>query len=301
MYALRQPAEALRPHIESYWSVSPDAGGAVDLRVDVYVDARADLVFNFGAPYTREVIGGAARTVARSNLDAQRLRPIRITQRGAVEVCGVRFHVGGVGVFVDRELAAFTDATPDPAEVFGAEILRVEQELREACDIDARARILDAFFLARRAVDAGREALDRALALAVEGAGRATVAELARAAGTSTRQLDRLFARHVGVAPKTLSRVLRFQSALRALMRDPACPLADVAAAAGYFDQSHFVKNFKKFTGGVPRGYRGYFPEAGPHDFAPNVVAFVQAGAGGGGGESRAAGARGRAPRGGAT
>jgi AraC-like DNA-binding protein len=70
--------------------------------------------------------------------------------------------------------------------------------------------------------------------------------------------------------------VLRFQDALRMLMRDDARTLAAVAADAGYFDQAHFIRDFRQMTGGVPRGYRGYFPVDGPADFAPNVVAFVQ-------------------------
>ena len=57
---------------------------------------------------------------------------------------------------------------------------------------------------------------------------------------------------------------------------DEAVSLAEVAAECGYFDHAHFIKDFKRMSGGVPRGYRGYYPEAGPHDFAPNVVAFLQ-------------------------
>ena len=59
-------------------------------------------------------------------------------------------------------------------------------------------------------------------------------------------------------------------------MEDPGHPLAEVAAEAGYFDQAHFIKDFRQMTGGVPRGYRGYYPKDAPTDFAPNVVAFLQ-------------------------
>jgi AraC-like DNA-binding protein len=58
----------------------------------------------------------------------------------------------------------------------------------------------------------------------------------------------------------------------------PAPTLGEVSAGCGYFDQSHFVKDFRRFTGGVPRGYKGYYPPAGPEDFAPNVVRFLQDG-----------------------
>jgi AraC-like DNA-binding protein len=274
MYALRPPAPPLRPYIEHYWAVTPAPGESLDLRVDVFVDGRADLIFNFGAPYTREVIGGAAVSVATSNLDAQRAYPIRITQRGAMATCGVRFQLGGLAPFTDVSLRDFTGQTPPPVAVFGDAVLRLEDSLRADPDLDARAGHLDAFFLGMLLGSPSRTRVARALEHLRGGGG--SVAEASAAAKVSARQLDRLFAQHVGLSPKTVARVLRFQTALRGLMRDPNCALARLAAACGYFDQSHFIKDFRKFTGGVPRGYLGYFPEAGPSDFAPNVVAFLQ-------------------------
>jgi AraC-like DNA-binding protein len=62
-------------------------------------------------------------------------------------------------------------------------------------------------------------------------------------------------------------------------MADASISLGAVASLHGYFDQAHFVREFRRFSGGVPRGYRGYYPPEAPRDFAPNVVAFVQDGA----------------------
>jgi hypothetical protein len=59
-------------------------------------------------------------------------------------------------------------------------------------------------------------------------------------------------------------------------MADPGVSLGEVAADAGFYDQAHFIRDFRVFSGGVPRGYRGYYPVQGPADFAPNVVVFVQ-------------------------
>lgn len=276
MYVLRSPAEQLRPYIEHYWFVSQAPGETVDLRVDVFVDARADLVFNFGAPYRREVIGGATVELADSNLDAQRLAPIRIIQRGSVRIVGVRFHLGGLAPFARDPLASFTDLTPAPDVVLGPRVRDLEVALRDDPGPDAAAALLDAFFLDRFADIPA--AFARALETLTSTGGRASVADLADAAGVSHRQVERLFARHLGIPPKTVGRIVRFQGALRSLMADPGCPLGEIAAGAGYYDQAHFIRDFRLFSGGVPRGYRGYYPPEGPADFAPNVVAFIQDG-----------------------
>lgn len=266
----------LRDHIEHYWFVLDEAGEPVDLRVEVFVDARADLIFNFGAPYRREVIGGPAREIADANFDAQRLVPIRIAQRGRVRVGGVRFHLGGVSAFTNTRLADFSGSTPRPDAVLGAGAERLEAALRDERDPDAAAALLDAFFLDLLDRHGPHPGWAHALGMMRSSDGLAPLTEVADAAGVSIRHLERLFARGLGFPPKTVARVLRFQHALRRLMSDPAVPLGELAATAGYFDQPHFIRDFWRFTGGVPRGYRGYYPPDAPTDFAPNVVVFVQ-------------------------
>src|SRR5262245_54877857 len=114
MYTLRRPAVELRAFIEHYWFVLDEAEEPVDLRVEVFVDARADRSFNFGVPYRREVIGAETSLIGASNFDAQRLVPIRIEQHGRVRVCGVRFQLGGVGAFTRVSLAGWSGLTPPP-------------------------------------------------------------------------------------------------------------------------------------------------------------------------------------------
>lgn len=278
MYELRPATAELSSYIDNYWFVTSTPHDPVDLRVDVFVDGRSDLIFNFGAAYQREEIGGPTREIAASNLDAQRLHPIRITQRGLVRTTGVRFRLGGLGAFATIALREITNATVEPAAVFGPAAEQLEATLRDEPDLDAQARALDAFFSAALQRSPAFTTFEIALAASIASEGDASVAELADAAGVSARQLERLFSRYLGFPPKMLGRILRFQHALRSLMQDPGTTLAEVAAQAGYFDQAHFIKDFRRLSGGVPRGYRGYYPPAGPNDFAPNVVVFLQDG-----------------------
>ncbi|MGC5225289.1 helix-turn-helix domain-containing protein [Micromonospora sp. DT81.3] len=160
--------------------------------------------------------------------------------------------------------------------VFGEKTRELESALRAEPGLQASARLLDGFLLGELRLDEAQATFERALSALVADDGRVSVSEIAEAATSSPRQIERLFARGLGFPPKTVGRVLRFQHALRQLMTDPGIPLAEVAADAGYFDQAHFVRDFRLFSGGVPRGYRGYYPPQVPADFAPNVVVFVQ-------------------------
>jgi transcriptional regulator GlxA family with amidase domain len=60
----------------------------------------------------------------------------------------------------------------------------------------------------------------------------------------------------VGLGPGSLGRLTRFQRVLRAIDRDPGVSLARVAAGAGYFDQAHMSRDFRRFAGTTPAGYR---------------------------------------------
>jgi methylphosphotriester-DNA--protein-cysteine methyltransferase len=89
---------------------------------------------------------------------------------------------------------------------------------------------------------------------------------------------DRLFERFLGVSPRFLARIMRFQRALALLTTGTLRgSLADIALESGCYDQSHFIRDFTAFAGGVPHRYQGYL-EGELSDFAPNVVRFVQGG-----------------------
>jgi AraC-like DNA-binding protein len=84
--------------------------------------------------------------------------------------------------------------------------------------------------------------------------GRVSIGRLAKAAGVSTRSLERHFRERAGVSAKTLQRLARLSAALRAL--PTVEPLADLAHRLGYFDQAHLTNEFRLFSGVSPGRYR---------------------------------------------
>src|SRR5260370_12882592 len=105
--------------------------------------------------------------------------------------------------------------------------------------------------------------LDRALDMIVQAHGMIKVQELAVHIGYTKRYLDRLFKEHVGVSPKSLASIMRFQRCYQLWTQQTSPTSLRNSLQAYYYDQSHFIKEFKRFTGFTPQHYRGVANEFG--------------------------------------
>jgi AraC-like DNA-binding protein len=81
------------------------------------------------------------------------------------------------------------------------------------------------------------------------------MADVSNEIGISSRRFIQLFSSEVGLTPKLFCRVRRFQQVLQIIHRGDDCDWADVAAGCGYFDQAHFIHDFKEFSGINPTTY----------------------------------------------
>ncbi|MGC0418877.1 helix-turn-helix domain-containing protein [Embleya sp. AB8] len=129
--------------------------------------------------------------------------------------------------------------------------------LESAPDWPARFACLDEVLLRRR--EQGPEPLPEVVHcwdLIAASAGRIEVTALARETGWSRRHLGARFRETLGLPPKTVARVLRFQHAIT-LLDGPPRSWAQLAAEAGYYDQAHFNRDFKALAGCTPRAYLG--------------------------------------------
>lgn len=171
-------------------------------------------------------------------------------------MAGVQIDFTTIGArrFLGQPLAAFTNAIVEINDLWGADGARLTDQLAEACTWDARFDLLDEVIATRVAgstpLHAGLEWAARRLAAS---AGQLRVAEMATAVGWSHKHFARRFEHELGLAPKTMARVLRFDTAMHALRSGNSVRLSEVAARCGYYDQAHFSRDFRQFAGITPR------------------------------------------------
>lgn len=138
-------------------------------------------------------------------------------------------------------------------DAFGIYGRDLADALRDAPDWTARFDLLDAALLRRLSETARTHPLAAAgWRRLVESAGHVSVGALARELDCSRKHLADLFRDQIGLTPKSVARILRFQHAIALYDRGACAGWADIAYACGYTDQAHFVNDFRRFSGVSP-------------------------------------------------
>lgn len=151
-------------------------------------------------------------------------------------------------------------------DLFGAGAARrLTERLAEAPDWESRFRILDAFLLARLATaSAPITGVAWAWRQLHDSGGGLRVADLTAELGCSRKILAARFRDQIGLTPKVLARVFRFNRVLEILDRDATVSWADVAYACGYYDQAHLIRDCRQFAGATPGElFRRRLPDRG--------------------------------------
>lgn len=151
----------------------------------------------------------------------------------------------------------------DAGDLFGTDADRVVDEMHAAADWAGRYEAVMRFLLRRRRLARRGSEPVRTSAEVREAwrlltrRGDLGVDDVAREVGYSRRRLHQLFDAEVGHGPKTVQRLARFDRARRVVANASAAgtTLAEVAARAGYYDQSHLVREFREFAGLGPTAW----------------------------------------------
>ncbi len=143
-------------------------------------------------------------------------------------------------------------------------------ETTKRCLLDAQGRVIGTLGITRPARDSALDmglpesALAHVLVhLRQHFSEQLTNADLAAVAGRSVRAFERLFSKSMGLAPQQYLRRLRIRLSAQALLQSTDSMLA-IALAHGFYDQSHFVREFRRETGLTPRRYQVMYARSAP-------------------------------------
>jgi AraC-like DNA-binding protein len=234
------PVDALRGFVEHFWFISWDLGDAPPYAAATLQHPSVHLVFEDGGSRVVGVMTKRFETVL----------------RGQGRVFGVKFRPGGFRPWLGRAVATITDRRIAPADVFGKPIAQLDAAIAASDDELAMIERATGFLLAR--VPPPDPTVERIASLAARIAsdrGITRVEHLVTTAGVEARSLQRLFRDYVGVSPKWVINRYRLHEALEQIAAGDAIDWAALALDLGYFDQAHFIRDFRRLVGVAPGAY----------------------------------------------
>ena len=190
------------------------------------------------------------------------------------EICHCRLYSGLKNMVIQFKPAGFykifrfpamdfTNKSRDAVEFLGKEIHDVRRQILET-PLSRKIEFLDNWLiknlLAQKKTN-GR--IDEAIQLIERFKGNITLTELEKATYTTKRTLERHFLEQVGLNPKTFSRLIRFQGVIRFMEANMNFKWSQLVELFGYYDQSHFIREFKSLAGSLPHDYFSIKPGIG--------------------------------------
>jgi AraC-like DNA-binding protein len=219
----------------------------------VLPDGCISLVLNFGAPLAPAPDAGSTAVENRHGLLGEVRRPLRVMAQGEVDLVGVRLVPGATLGLSRVPFAELVDRVAREA-VLTSPLSSLVRTLESAAANERMPLLVDGLKQLGRQDEPPRSLVQTAVRRITAAQGNIRIDALAATLGVSRRNLERLFSLHLGFSPKSLCDVLRFQSALQLARQAATTNWADIACAAGYFDQSHLIRDFRRFSGTTPSG-----------------------------------------------
>ncbi|MBE7170267.1 MAG: helix-turn-helix transcriptional regulator [Williamsia sp.] len=166
----------------------------------------------------------------------------------------VRFKPGGAAAFFRQPVnELFGQSLSLDLFTPPAAIRFVEEQLGEAHSDAARIKVIESFLMSCKMSRPQDALVLEAVRLIERSAGVIPIAQVAKSLYTSASPLEKRFRSCIGTSPKKYAQIVRFQSILTA--GNPRQGAAARAYEAGYFDQAHFIKDFRRFSGQTPEAF----------------------------------------------
>lgn len=242
-YSEYHPGFNLQPYIYCFWELTVNQKGLLETDVcySIVADGCVDLIFPLHAE------GDILISVSGTSAD-------KFIFHEQVHYMGIRFFPTTIHYFFDLSLFQLKATTTEFMTVVKSNIKELYSKMIETESIESRISLLELYL--KECLNRRNFILDNRLAQSISTilttAGNAAInSEVAEY--ISPRQQRRLFEQYVGLSPKDLSKIIRFQRSMNALIQIPPRHRKSVFYEFGYYDQSHFIRDFKQMFGDTPK------------------------------------------------
>jgi AraC-like DNA-binding protein len=252
-YPVRHPL--LKRYIKFFWEINADF---MQLNHNIIPVRNINLKFNLSeTPHYLRIKNEShlLESVYFSGLQ-DRFLNARISMRGNVHVMGICFFPEGFYPFLKIPVAECKNQVLGAGEAGMISIKAIHEKLSEVHDITSRLRTLERELLS--ILDENFQIPENVHQLFISHTqidSCVSLTEFCRQNNTGMRKLERMFNKYVGLSAKTYAMLYRFEDSINQLFYSDYSKLSDIAYGNDYFDQMHYIRDFKRFAGDTPSNF----------------------------------------------
>ncbi len=245
------PPISLKAYIECYWIVTDTNQSPITQKI--VPDGFPEIIFHFGDSYQID-LSGKWRNQTKNLLAGQITRYFHLKNKGISDIFGIKFRPAAIRRIFDVNMAAIVDQVI-PIEKINCEALqKFASVIRQASNHTERIKVCEEFISTLLSREKPKNVPELILDAIISGNGMVTITALCKEFNIHERTLERLFKKFIGVPPKFYCRIVRF-SYIFQVINNNTLTWSEIGLESGFYDQPHFIKNFKLFTGEEPTKY----------------------------------------------
>lgn len=255
-YKTFKPHPDLASLVKFYWTLEVPYDPN-NLKQKIIPDGCIEMTFNLGEKIKRYITDSEFVIQPNATVMGQRTKPYYILPVGNVDTIAICFYPHGFANFVNIPLEKLVDEETPIAEIFGQDVAdQLENQVIHAANTEQRIEAIEAFLLEKlHDKDIISNFVKATVNTIFNTNGNTSIAAITKDNTAIKRQLERHFKKQIGISPKQLSKVIRLQASLQMMINQQNETLTHIAYENEYFDQNHFIKDFKEFVGITPKEF----------------------------------------------
>lgn len=255
-YKTFKPHKDLETIVKYYWTLKVPFD-PTNQKQKIIPDGCIEMTFNFGDKIKRFISENEYIINPDAMVMGQRTKSYDILPIGNVDTIAICFYPHGFSNFINTPLETIVDKEIPISELFGrTEANALEQLIMNATTTEMRIKIIETFLLKRLNEQSTISNIVKSTVDTIlKTNGTKNISNILNNNLSKRRQLERHFKKQIGISPKQLSKVIRLQAALQMLLNKKDETLTELAYENEYFDQNHFIKDFKELIGVTPKEF----------------------------------------------
>lgn len=249
-YESFQPSDDLRELVKEYWIFESDDPTVSQQKI--IPDGFSEIIIHYGDLYRINLIG---QWEDQKSLlfSSQISKYFFLENTGRSGMLGIKLYPTAFHELFQLDVSDLTDQVL-PLDTLISDTENLAEIRNENSSMKQKVELAESWLRKYMSNLSPQEKIRTCISQIHESHGMIDIDQMAGEVALSTRQLERLFKKVIGLTPKFYCRIIRFNYIFE-VMKEQNDSWVRTALKSGYFDQSHFIKNFKEFTGEEPSSY----------------------------------------------